>query len=113
MIKIDGDLDIDFSTLPDNQDLLEKDSSQKKLFSCIHECLNNNGIKSGYTLGYLGGNEEYSLFKRSGYWIVAFSERGRHDAIAVFMDFHDATEFFLGKMLDLSNKYFDWEKVFN
>ncbi|RQO73160.1 hypothetical protein DBR44_09600 [Aquitalea sp. FJL05] len=111
MIRLESDLNISFAALQPEQDLLEKDSSQEKLFKTIATCLKEHEILNGYVLGRLGNHEEYSLFKNSGYWIVAFSERGKHEACGVFMDYFDATEMFLCKMIR-PNPFFDWKKVF-
>lgn len=113
MIHIESDLPISMQPIDPAFDLLEKDSSHAKLFAQIARCLENNGITSGYRLGGLGSHEEYSIFKDAGYWVVAFSERGMHDIVGIFPDFHDATEMLLCKMLDSNDKYFDWKEVFS
>lgn len=112
MIHISSDLPISMEPVDPMFDLLERDSSHSKLFAQIKKSLEENGIMSGYRLGSLGTHEEYSLLKDSGYWVVAFSERGRHDVIGIFPDFHDATEMLLCKMLNTNDEYFDWKAVF-
>ncbi len=111
MIKFEIDLDVTFkNTSPDALDMY---SSQERLFEKIVECLKKNGINTGYSLGRLGGSEGYSLFKYLEYWLLVYSERANNELIGIFVDFHDATDFFLCKMLDTNDNFFDWKEVFD
>ncbi len=113
MIEIKLELDMYFHPIAEEKDLIEKDSSQDKLFSEVKKSLERHGIKSGYTLGCFGDHETYGLFKRSGYWIVSFSERGKTEGVGIFTDVHNAVEFFLCIMLESNEDHFDWRSVFD
>lgn len=111
MITISSDMPVDFRPMDPFFDLLNRDSSEAALFDAVRGYLDARGVVGGYSLGKLGVDEELSLFKNDGYWVVAYSERGTSHFNGIFHSYFEATEFFIWSLVKPRQTTVDWKTV--
>jgi hypothetical protein len=111
MIKVDSNLSIDFSPLPLFFDVLESQVGIEIFYKRLDLYLKDQGAVTAfgpvypYCLGFLGEHEQFSLIKNSGYWVVAFTERGSSRFLGIFKSGIDATNFFISQVSKTENTF--------
>jgi len=111
MIKLKASFAIELQTLPGDGDLLEKDSSEEKLFRIINEYLTGKTTEL-FSCGHLRDNG-LSLFRHDkGYWLVVETRETIHRCLGCFHDYHLAVDYFIYHLTNPYPRNINWETIF-
>jgi hypothetical protein len=112
MIQLKASFKIELRPLSGGGDLLEKDSSEKKLFRIIKEYLKGKTTER-FSFGHLALHNGLSLFRHNkGYWLVAETRGAVPRCLGCFQNYHSAGNFFIYHLVNPYPRNINWEALF-